>query len=29
MKYGLNKVSIRLFIEQMKCLHGKGVELHP
>jgi len=29
MKYGLNKINIRLFTQQVGYLGGKGVELHP
>ncbi len=29
MKYGINKIKIRLFTQQVGWLGGKGVELHP
>ncbi len=29
MKYGLNKINIKLFRQQVGRLGGKGVELHP
>jgi len=29
MKYGLNKINIRLFIEQVGWLGGNGVEFRP
>jgi hypothetical protein len=29
MKYGLNKINIRLFTQQVRWLGGKGIELHP
>jgi hypothetical protein len=29
MKYGLNKINIILFTQQMGWLGGKGVEFHP
>jgi hypothetical protein len=29
MKYGLNKIKIKLFTQQIKWCGGKGVELHP
>jgi hypothetical protein len=29
MKYGLNKIKIRLFTQQVGQLGGKGVEFHP
>jgi hypothetical protein len=29
MKYGVNKINIILFTQQVGWLGGKGVELHP
>jgi hypothetical protein len=29
MKYGVNKINIRLFIEQVRWLDGKGIKFHP
>jgi hypothetical protein len=29
MKYGVNKINIRLFTQQLGWLDGKAVELHP
>ncbi len=29
MKYGLNRINIRLFTQQVGWLCGKNVELHP
>jgi hypothetical protein len=29
MNYGLNRIKIKLFTQQVRWLGGKGVELHP
>jgi hypothetical protein len=29
MKYGLNRINIRLFTQQVGWFNGKGFELHP
>jgi hypothetical protein len=29
MKYGLNKINIKLFSQQVGCLGGEGIQFHP
>jgi hypothetical protein len=29
MKYGLNRINIKLFTQQVRWLGGKGVKFHP